>query len=83
MFIDVHSYKIALNARRVSRLWTVLELLRHGDSWRYIKFIFLCFEMAESLSRPAVECYYFKVINLDVKLTMGALVMANNNFQLD
>lgn len=44
---------------------------------------FLCFEMAESLSRPAVECYYFKVINLDVKLTMGALVMANNNFQLD
>ena len=62
----------------------MLELLRHGDSWRYIKFIFfVCFEMAESLWRPIVECYNFKVINLDVKLTMGELVMANNNFQLD
>lgn len=44
---------------------------------------FLYFEMAENLWGPAVECYFFKVINLDVKLTFGALMMANNNFQLD
>lgn len=83
--IDFHRgacYEITSSLRRVSRLWTLLEVIRHGDSWGQLK-IGLCFEMAENLGGPEVEFYGFKVMYLDVKQTTSGLVMTNINFQFD